>query len=72
MVYKEAYEENQAILERNHVQLRVCLVKQASSPLLCSDREQSYTHPSCLLKYRIKGDQTPSHRLFGVFETLGD
>lgn len=28
----------------------------ASSPSLCSNREQSYIHPSFLLKYRIKGD----------------
>lgn len=47
-------------------------MKHANGPSLCSDREQSYAHPSFLLKYNIKGGWSLSHKWFGVFETLRD
>lgn len=44
VVYKEACEENQAILERNHVQLRVCLMKQRWVVHCCVQTGRRVTH----------------------------
>lgn len=57
--------------ERESAEPKVCLIKRVNSPSLCSNREQSYAHPSFLMKFSIKGGWRPSLMDWGVWDFEG-